>query len=79
MTHFHLHKLPIIINIHVIFPKTKISLTQLSHNVPITIPNLSILRNRNPKALTFSTLHPISKPLQSHPPHILQYKHQQHP
>nr|WP_144552085.1 helix-turn-helix domain-containing protein [Bacillus mycoides] len=68
----------IIINIHLILPKTKITLTQLSHKLGITIPNLSIFKNRNPKPIPFSTLHPISKPLQSQPPHILQYTHHQH-
>ena len=46
----------IIINIDVMLAKRKMSVTELSEKVGITMANLSILKNDKAKAIRFSTL-----------------------
>ncbi|NEY20776.1 helix-turn-helix domain-containing protein [Bacillus ginsengihumi] len=46
----------IIINIDVMLVKRKMSVTELSERVGITMANLSILKNGKAKAVRFSTL-----------------------
>ncbi len=45
----------IIVNIDVMLAKRKMSLTELSQRVGITMANLSILKNGKAKAIRFST------------------------
>jgi putative transcriptional regulator len=49
----------IIINIDVMLAKRKMSVTELSQSVGITMANLSILKNGKAKAIRFSTLEAI--------------------
>ncbi|MFE4706886.1 helix-turn-helix domain-containing protein [Peribacillus simplex] len=63
----------IIINIDVML-KRKMSVTELSERVGITMANLSILKNRKAKAVRFSTLEAICKTLDCQPGDILEYK-----
>jgi len=63
----------IIINIDVILAKRKMSVTQLSKKVGITMANLSILKNGKAKAIRFSTLAAICKALDCQPGDILEY------
>ena len=46
----------IVINLDVILAKRKMSLTELSNKVGITIANLSILKKGKARAIRFSTL-----------------------
>lgn len=46
----------IIVNLDVMMAKRKISLSELSNKVGITMANLSILKNNKAKAIRFSTL-----------------------
>lgn len=64
----------IIINIDVMLAKRKMSVTQLTKKVGITMANLSILKNGKAKAIRFSTLEAICKALQCQPGDILEYK-----
>lgn len=64
----------IIINLDVILAKRKMSVTELSEKVGITIANLSILKNGKAKAIRFSTLEAICKTLNCQPGDILEYK-----
>lgn len=64
----------IIINIDVILAKRKMSVTELSEKVGITMANLSILKNAKAKAVRFSTLEAICKALECQPGDILEYK-----
>lgn len=64
----------IIINIDVILAKRKMSVTQLTEKVGITMANLSILKNGKAKAIRFSTLEAICKALKCQPGDILEYK-----
>lgn len=63
----------IIINIDVMLAKRKMSVTELSEKVGITMANISILKNGKAKAVKLSTLDSICKALQCQPGDILEY------
>jgi putative transcriptional regulator len=65
------NKVAIIINIDVMLAKRKMSVTELSEKVGITMANLSILKNGKAKAVRFSTLEAICKALECQPGDIL--------
>jgi len=54
--------------------KRKMSVTELTQKVGITMANLSILKNGKAKAVRFSTLEAICKALDCQPGDILEYK-----
>lgn len=64
----------IIINIDVMLAKRKMSVTELSERVGITMANLSILKNGKAKAIRVSTLDAICKALDCQPGDILEYR-----
>ena len=64
----------IIINIAVMLAKRKMSVTELTEKVGITMANLSILKNEKAKAIRFSTLEAICKALDCQPGDILEFK-----
>lgn len=64
----------IIINIDVMLAKRKMSVTELTERVGITMANLSILKNGKAKAVRLSTLEAICKALDCQPGDILEYK-----
>ncbi len=64
----------IIVNIDVMLAKRKMSVTELTEKVGITMANLSILKNSKAKAIRFSTLEAICKALDCQPGDILEYK-----
>lgn len=64
----------IIINLDVMLAKRKMSVTELTKKVGITMANLSILKNDKARAIRFSTLEAICKALDCQPGDILEYK-----
>jgi putative transcriptional regulator len=64
----------IIINLDVMLAKRKMSLTELSEKVGITMANLSILKKGKARAIRFSTLEAICRVLDCQPGDILEYK-----
>ena len=64
----------IIINLDVMLAKRKMSLTELSEKVGITMANLSILKKGKARAIRFSTLESICRVLDCQPADILEYK-----
>lgn len=64
----------IIINVDVMLAKRKMSVTELSEKVGITMANLSILKNGKAKAIRFSTLEAICQALDCQPGDILEYQ-----
>jgi putative transcriptional regulator len=64
----------IVINIDVMLAKRKMSVTELTEKVGITMANLSILKNGRAKAIRFSTLEAICKALDCQPGDILEYR-----
>jgi len=69
--------MPILINLDLLLVKRKISLTELSEKVGVTISNLSILKQGKGKAIRFSTLESICKVLECQPGDLLEYKEEQ--
>jgi putative transcriptional regulator len=65
--------MPIVVNLDVMLAKRKMSLTELSEKVGITMANLSILKTGKAKAVRFSTLEDICKVLDCQPGDILEY------
>ena len=63
----------IVVNLDVMMAKRKMSLSQLSEKVDITLANLSILKNNKAKAVRFSTLEAICAALDCQPGDILEY------
>ncbi len=64
----------LIVNLDVMLAKRKMSVTELSERVGITMANISILKNGKAKAIRFSTLDAICKALNCQPGDILEYK-----
>jgi putative transcriptional regulator len=63
----------IIVNLDVVLAKRKMSLTELSEKVGITMANLSILKKGKVKAVRFSTLALVCETLDCQPGDILEY------
>ncbi|MBE5772592.1 MAG: helix-turn-helix transcriptional regulator [Clostridiales bacterium] len=64
----------IIFNIDVMLAKRKMSVTELSERVGITMANVSILKNGKAKALKISTLLKLCEALDCQPGDILEYR-----
>ncbi len=67
----------IIINIDVMLAKRKMSVTELSEKVGITMANISILKNGKAKAIKLDTLDKICNALQCQPGEILEWKEEE--
>lgn len=64
----------IIINLDVLLAERKMSVTELSEKVGITMANLSVLKNGKAKAIRFSTLAKLCEVLQCQPGDLLAYQ-----
>ena len=64
----------VIVNLDVMLAKRKMSLTELSERVGITMSNLSILKKGKAKAIRFSTLNAICAVLECQPGDILEFQ-----
>lgn len=64
----------IIVNLDVMLAKRKMSLTELSEKVGITMANLSILKKGKAKAIRFSTLELLCDVLDCQPGDILEFE-----
>ena len=62
------------VDLDVMMARRKMSLTELSQKVGITMANLSILKNGHAKAVRMSTLEAICKALKCQPGDILIYE-----
>ncbi|PWV51979.1 helix-turn-helix transcriptional regulator [Chitinophaga sp. S165] len=69
--------MPIIVNLDVMMARRKMSLSELSEKVDLTLANLSILKTGKAKAVRFSTLEAICKVLECQPGDILEYKEEE--
>lgn len=67
----------IVVNIDVMLAKRKMSVTELSEQVGITMANISILKNGKAKAIKLSTLNQICRALNCQPGDILEYVEEQ--
>ena len=63
----------LIVNLDIMLARRKMSLTELSEKVGVTMANLSILKNGKARAVRFSTLEAICSTLHCQPGDILEY------
>lgn len=63
----------IIVTLDVMLAKRKMTMTELTEKVGITMANLSILKNGKAKAIRLSTLNAICEALDCQPADILTY------
>lgn len=64
----------IVVDLDVMLAKRKMTLTELSEQVGITVANLSNLKTGKAKAIRFSTLEAICRVLDCQPGDILRYE-----
>jgi len=64
----------IIINVDVMLAKRKMSVTELTERVGLTMANVSLLKNGKVKAIKLSTLEKICEALDCQPGDILEYR-----
>ena len=65
--------MPIIVNLDMMLARRKMSLSQLSQQVDVTIANLSVLKTNKAKAVRFTTLEAICRALDCQPGDLLEY------
>ncbi|UCG60962.1 MAG: helix-turn-helix transcriptional regulator [Candidatus Zixiibacteriota bacterium] len=65
--------MPIIVNLDVMLARRKMSLTELSEKVGVTIGNLSMLKQGHARAVRFSTLEKVCEALDCQPGDLLEY------
>ena len=65
--------MPIIVNLDVMLARRKMSLSQLSEQVDVTIANLSVLKTNKAKAVRVTTLEAICRALDCQPGDLLEY------
>lgn len=65
--------MPIVVNLDIVLAQRKMTLTELSDRVGITLANMSILKSGKARAIRFSTLEVICIILECQPGDILQY------
>ena len=69
----------IIVNLDVVLAQKKMSVTELSEKVGITMANISILKTGKAKAIRFSTLEKICEVLECQPGDLLSYQKDRDP
>jgi putative transcriptional regulator len=66
--------MPIEVNLDLMLVRRKMSLTELSQKVGLTLANLSILKQGHARAIRFSTLEKICEVLECQPGDLLSFK-----
>lgn len=64
----------IVVNLDVMMAKRKISLTELSEELGMTMANVSNFKNHRAKAFRFTTLDALCRILECQPGDILEYR-----
>lgn len=64
----------ITVNLDVMLARRKMSMTELSERVGITLANLSVLKNGRAKAIRFSTLEQLCRVLECQPGDLLEFQ-----
>lgn len=63
----------IVVNLDVMLAKRKMTLSELSEKVDITLANLSVLKTNKAKAIRFTTLEAVCAALDCQPGDLLEY------
>ena len=69
--------MPIIVKLDDMLHQRRLTLTELSERIGITLANLSILKTGKARAVRFSTLEAICEALQCQPGDLLEFSHAQ--
>jgi putative transcriptional regulator len=69
--------MPIIVKVDEMLHERRMTLTELSERIGITLANLSILKTGKARAVRFSTLEAICEALQGQPGDLLEFRHTQ--
>jgi putative transcriptional regulator len=69
--------MPIIVNVDEMLHQRRMTLTELSERIGITLANLSILKTGKARAVRFSTLEAICEALQCQPGDLLEFRRTQ--
>jgi putative transcriptional regulator len=70
--------MPVIVRLDELLLERRMTLTELSERVDITLANLSILKTGKARAIRFSTLDAICQVLQCQPGDLLRHEPDQH-
>lgn len=65
------------INIDVMLAKRKMTVTQLSEKVGVSLVNMSLLKTGKAKGVKFSTLNAICRALECQPGDLLEYREEE--
>ena len=65
--------MPIIVKLDDVLYRQRVSLTELSERIGLTLANLSVLKTGKARAIRFSTLDSICQALQCQPGDILEF------
>ena len=65
--------MPIIVRLDDVLYRRRVTLTELSERIGITLANLSVLKTGKARAVRFSTLDSICRALQCQPGEILEF------
>ena len=77
MRNFERPGMPIKINLDLILVKRKMTLTELSERVGISLTNLSLMKTGKVKGIRFGTLAAICRELDCQPGDIMEYDEQE--
>jgi putative transcriptional regulator len=66
--------MPIIVNVDEMLHQRRMTLTELSEKIGITLANLSILKTGKARAVRFSTLEAICEALECQPGDLLEFR-----
>ena len=69
--------MPIIVNLDVMLARRKMSMTELSEKVGVTMANLSVLKNGHARAIRFGTLEKLCEALQCQPGDLLGFQREE--
>ena len=69
----------IVVNLDVMLAKRKMSVTDLSRRVGITMANISVLKNGHARAVRVETLDKICSVLHCQPGDLLEYRSEDNP
>jgi putative transcriptional regulator len=67
--------MPIIVKLDEMLHQRRMTLTELSERIGITLANLSILKTGKARAVRFSTLEATCEALQCQPGDLLEFRH----
>lgn len=66
--------MPIVVNLDIVMARRKMSLTELSERVGLSMTNLSLLKNGKVRGMRFATLDALCRELDCQPGDLIEYR-----